>query len=254
MKEEKEIIFSKNVKLPSMKHCCDIWDTAQTEIVVPTKEINSKKHREEYPMMNIVIATSIMSAKEGIITSDKSGKGSIIMNTCKFNSLCENLTSATSVKCSKITKTLAKVLDQKSKEFQYVTLLNSNDKESQYYKIDYSDGFVLVDLRILHYMLTHYNYNMIRVYLIMLWRCREGWTYVTQENVAEDLGLTKNSRRQAGKILNKLVADGFLRRETGYREIIKEDKTTGKQILEKYPYSKYKIKTIEEALREETPN
>lgn len=111
MKEEKEIIFSKNVKLPSMKHCCDIWDTAQTEIVVPTKEINSKKHREEYPMMNIVIATSIMSAKEGIITSDKSGKGSIIMNTCKFNSLCENLTSATSVKCSKITKTLAKVLD-----------------------------------------------------------------------------------------------------------------------------------------------
>lgn len=103
-------------------------------------------------------------------------------------------------------------------------------------------------------MLTHYNYNMIRVYLIMLWRCREGWTYVTQENVAEDLGLTKNSRRQAGMMLDKLVADGFLRRETGYREIIKEDKTTGKQILEKYPYSKYKIKTIEEALREETPN
>jgi len=240
-----EISFSENVKLPSMSYCQDFWETKQNEIVVPTKEINATKK----PPIGTLIGTSIMSAKEGGNTQDRTGKGSRIMNVKRLNKMYENLINTRKIKPSTINSHIRKLLKLKSKEFEFITLENNKGNQEQYYRLDYSDGFVLVDLRIIHYMFTCYGDNMIQAYLIFLWNCREGWSQLTQQQIAEHLGLTKHSDKQARMIIDKLVMDGFIEQKTSYKTMQIVDEFGIPSSINRR-YYEYRVVTINEIIEE----
>lgn len=241
--DQVEISFSDNVKLPSMNFVQEFWETKQNEIVVPTKEINATKK----PPISTLIATSVMSAKEGGNTQDRTGKGSRIMNVKRLNKMYENLINTRNIKPSTINSHMRKLLKLKSKEFEFITLENGKGSNEQYYKLDYSDGFVLVDLRIVHYMFTCYSDNMIQAYLIFLWNCREGWSQVTREQMAQHLGLTIHSDKQAKMIMDKLVMDGFVEQKLAYKTIQIVDEFGIPSTVSR-KYYEYKVVNINEII------
>lgn len=211
---EKEIQFSENVILQSMKDCQKYWGTTLKEVYVPSRYINSKKGA---PMITYT-AISAMTGKEGDDVNDKSGKGARIMNVKRYDNLIENLTNLSNIKASTINSHIRKLLKLKTKEFQSVTLETDKGNQEQYYRLDYSDGFVKIDLRIMHYMLTIYSDNVIQAYIIFLWNCRGGrWAQLTHEQMAQHLGLSKDSRRTAKTVINKLVLDGFIEQRISYK-------------------------------------
>jgi hypothetical protein len=238
----KEIQFSSSVKLPSMDYCQEYWKTSQTTILVPSKYINTTKK----PPISTLIGISTLSGKEGCYTIDQSGKGARIMSIKRIKKLYENLTETRKIKSSTINSHIRKLTKLKTKEFEFVTLVTPQGSEEQYYKLDYSDGFVLIDLRIIHYMLTCYSDNLIQAYIVFLWNCRSGWSQLTREQMAVHLGLTMHSDKQAKMIMDKLVLDGFVEQRTQYHSVPIVDKTTGIPKSITMPYFEYRVVTLDE--------
>ena len=232
-----QVQLSDNVRLPSIEEVQSFWETTQVDIVVPTKKINTTKK----PPISTMIATSIMSAKLGSVI-DNSGKGARIMNVKRINKMYDKLIDIRKIKPSTINSHIRKLLKLKSKEFEFVTLENE-----QYYKLDYSDGFILVDLRIIHYMFTCYSDNMIQAYLVFLWNCRNGWSQLTYQQLAEHLGLTIHSERQAKIIIDKLVMDGFIEQKKSYRTIQVIDSFGVPSTINR-KYFEYRVVDINEAI------
>ena len=241
--EDDGLQISDTVKLPNTDYCQKYWGTSQTNIVVPSKHINATKK----PPISTLIGASAMSGKEGNYTIDFSGKGARIMNVKRINKLTEKLIETRKMKTSTVNSHIRKLLKLKTKEFEYVTLVNPNNKQEEgYYRLDYSDGFVQMDIRVMHYMFTCYSDNMIQAYIILMWTCREGWSQLTQEQLAEHLGLSKHSYRQAKMILDKLVMDGFIEQRKQYKTVQVVDKLTGIPKGVPMPYYEYKVVNINE--------
>lgn len=244
---QKEIQFSPTVKLPSLEYCQSYWSTSQNNVVVPSKHINSMKK----PPISTLIGVSAMSGKEGVNTIDGTGKGARIMSIKRINKLYKNLIETRQLKPRTIESHIRKLLKLKTKEFEFVTLETPKGKEEQYYKLDYSDGFVLIDLRIMHYMFTCYSDNIIQAYIVFLWTCRDGWAQLTREQMAEHLGLTQHSDKQAKIIMDKLVLDGFIEQKSQYQGIQIIDKSTGIPKTITMPYYEYRVVTLDEIENEE---
>jgi hypothetical protein len=187
-----------------------------------------------------------MSAKQGGFTIDGTGKGARIMSIKRINKLYKNLIDTRKIKPSTINSHIRKLTKLKTKEFEFVTLETQNNKDEQYYRLDYSDGFVLIDLRIVHYMLTCYSDNIIQAYIVFLWNCRDGWAQLTRKQMAEHLGLTQHSEKQAKIIMDKLVLDGFIEQRSQYQSIAVVDKETGIPKSINMPYYEYKVVALEE--------
>lgn len=240
---KKEIKFSDTVMLPSLEYCQNYWSTTQSNIVVPSKHINATKK----PPISTVIGVSAMSGKQGVNTIDGTGKGARIMSIKRINKLYKNLIETRKIKPRTIESHIRKLLKLKTKEFEFVTLETPQGSEEQYYRLDYSDGFVRIDLRIMHYMFTCYSDNIIQAYIVFLWNCRGGrWAQLTREQMAEHLGLTQHSDKQAKIIMDKLVLDGFIDQRTQYQGIQVVDKVTGIPKTITMPYYEYRVVTLDE--------
>ena len=245
---ENGLQISENVTLNTMEHCQQYWNnTKQTNIVIPSRVINATKK----PPISTLTAISILSAKEGGNTIDNSGKGARIMNTTRIDKLYKCLTGIRTpkgkpIKPSTITTHIKKLQKLKSNEFQLATLKNEQGTEGTYYKLDYSEGFVLIDLRVLHYMLENYEDSLIQAYIILLWNCREGWAQLTREQMAVHMGLTEHSDKQTKKYMDTLVSDGFIETREQYQAIKVFDKVTGLPKSITKPYYEYKIVNINE--------
>ena len=244
---QKEIKFSETVVLPSMEYCQKYWSTTQSNIVVPSKHINSTKK----PPISTVIGVSAMSGKQGVNTIDGTGKGARIMSIKRINKLYKNLTETRKIKPRTIESHIRKLIKLKTKEFEFVTLETPQGSEEQYYRLDYSDGFVLIDLRVMHYMFTCYSDNIIQAYIVFLWNCRNGWSQLTREQMAQHLGLTQHSDKQAKIIMDKLVLDGFIEQRTQYHGVQVVDKITGIPKTITMPYYEYRVVSIDEIEDEE---
>lgn len=238
----KEVQFSNSVKLPSMNYCQDYWKTSQTTILVPSKHINKTRK----PPISTLIGISIMSGKEGCYTIDKSGKGARIMSIKRINKLYKNLTETRQIKPRTIESHIRKLLKLKTEEFEFVTLETPQGRDEQYYRLDYSDGFVLIDLRIIHYMFTCYSDNLIQAYIVFLWNCKNTWSQLTREQMAVHLGLSVHSDKQAKIIMDKLVLDGFIEQKEQYQPISIVDKKTGIPKTITMPYYEYRVVTLDE--------
>ena len=239
---EEEIQLTKTVKLPSMEYCQDYWNTSQTKVVVPSRHINSIKKAPISPL----IAISAMSAKENGYTVDGTGKGARIMNIRRLKKLHENLTEIRNTKNCTINSHIKKLLELRTKEFEFGTLETSKGKEELYFKLDYSDGFVLLDLRVMHYMLTNYKDNIIQAYIIFLWNCRNGWSQLTRVPMAEHLGLSRNSEKQSKTIMDTLVHDGFIEQRKKHEKIQIVDSKTGIPTTRVIPYYEYRVTIVDE--------
>ena len=244
---QKEIKFSETVVLPSMEYCQKYWSTTQSNIVVPSKHINSTKK----PPISTVIGFSAMSGKQGVNTIDGTGKGARIMSIKRINKLYKNLTETRKIKPRTIESHIRKLIKLKTKEFEFVTLETPQGSEEQYYRLDYSDGFVLIDLRVMHYMFTCYSDNIIQAYIVFLWNCRNGWSQLTREQMAQHLGLTQHSDKQAKIIMDKLVLDGFIEQRSKYQGVQVVDKVTGIPKTITKPYYEYRVVTLDEVDNEE---
>lgn len=245
--DKKEIQFSPKVLLPSLEYCRKFWGTSQTDIVVPSRYLNSTKRVP----ITTVIAVSAMSAKEDGMTIDGSGKGARIMSIKRINKMYRNLTETRKIKPRTIESHIRKLLKLKTKEFEFVTLETPDGSEKQYYRLDYSDGFVRIDLRIIHYMFTCYSDNIIQAYIVLLWNCRNGWAQLTREQMAEHIGLTKHSDKQAKILMDKLVMDGFIEQRTNYQGVQVVDKATGIPKTITMPYFEYRVVKLDEIEDEE---
>ena len=95
-------------------------------------------------------------------------------------------------------------------------------------------------------MFTMYADNLIQAYIIFLWNCREGWAQLTREQMAQHLGLTIHSDKQAKMIMDKLVMDGFIEQRTQYHTIQAVDNATGTPRAYTVPYYEYRVVNIEE--------
>ena len=239
---QKEIKFSETVVLASMEYCQKYWGTSQENVVVPSRHINSMKK----PPISTVIGVSAMSGKQGVNTIDGTGKGARIMSIKRINKLYKNLIETRQIKPRTIESHIRKLLKLKTKEFESVTLETLQGSEEQYYRLDYSDGFVLIDLRIMHYMFTCYSDNIIQAYIVFLWNCRNGWSQLTREQMAQHLGLTQHSDKQAKIIMDKLVLDGFIEQRTQYHGVQVVDKTTGIPKTITMPYYEYRVVYLDE--------
>lgn len=234
---KKELELSETVVLSSMDYCQDYWKTKQTKITVPSRHINGTKKAPIVPLVGV----SIMSGKEDGNSFDFTGKGARIMNVKRIDKLYCNLLELRKIKPSTINAHIKKLLKLKTKEFEFINSDDNKHDGEQYYKLDYSDGFVTIDLRIIHYMLSCYKDNIIQAYIALLWICRNGWTQLTREQMARYLGLTIHSDKQAKIIMDKLVSDGFIENRTKYQYKQVIDKLTGipKSII--IPYYEYRI-------------
>ena len=244
---QREIKISENVILPSLEYCQNYWRTTQSNIVVPSKHINSTKK----PPISTVIGVSAMSGKQGVNTIDGTGKGARIMSIKRINKLYKNLTETRKIKPRTIESHIRKLIKLKTKEFEFVTLETPQGSEEQYYRLDYSDGFVLIDLRVMHYMFTCYSDNIIQAYIVFLWNCRNGWSQLTREQMAQHLGLTQHSDKQAKIIMDKLVLDGFIEQRSKYQGVQVVDKVTGIPKTITKPYYEYRVVTLDEVDNEE---
>lgn len=244
--DTQDIQFSEFVKLPSLKYCQEFWETGQNQVVIPSKYINSTKKAP----ISILIAASIMSAKEGGNVNDESGKGARIMNIRMIDKMYQKITDIRNIKIGTINSHIKKLLDIKSQEFEFKIGEDINGKEKFYYRMDYSDGFVLIDLRIIHFMLSYYSNSMIQAYIILLWNCRNGWSQLTREQISQHLGLTKHSDKQARIIMDKLVIDGFVKTKSSYKIIQIVDKVTGIPKSIGKSYYEYKIVNLHEVIEE----
>lgn len=211
--DTEEIYISTNVKLPSHHYCQTYWETGQNNIVIPSRFINATKR----PPMSTLIAFSLLSAKDGGDTTDGTGKGARIVNAKRFQLLSDKLTGTRDIKLSTISTHIRKLMKLKSNEFEFIKTTDENGKEKHYYKLDYSQGFVNIDIRIIHYMISNYDDPTIQAYIVLNWICRNGkYNQLTQEQLAQHLGLTKHSYRQAKTVIDKLVSDGFIKQKFQY--------------------------------------
>ena len=240
--KQKEIQFSPTVKLPSLEYCQSYWSTSQNNVVVPSRHINSVKKTP----ISTLIGVSAMTGKEGVNTIDGTGKGARIMSIKRINKLYKNLIETRQIKPRTIESHIRKLLKLKTKEFEFVTLETPYGSDEQYYRLDYSDGFVLIDLRIMHYMFTCYSDSIIQAYIVFLWNCRNGWSQLTREQMAQHLGLTQHSDKQAKIIMDKLVLDGFIEQRTQYHGVQVVDKSTGIPKTITMPYYEYRVVSIDE--------
>lgn len=242
----KEIQLPTGIKLASMKDCQKLWGTSLKEAYFPSRHINSKKGA---PLVTYM-AISMMTGKQGNDLNDRSGKGARIMNVKRRSKLCEVLMQTRGISKRTIDSHINKLLKLKTKEFEQVTLENSRGNQELYYRLDYSDGYVTIDLRIADHMIAVYSNNVIRTYIILQWICRDkGWNQLTQEQLANHLGLKEDSRRNAGKYINQLVHDGFIKQRSKYqyKTIIKD----GMPRECKVPYYEYKIVELDDLEEEQ---
>ena len=107
---QREIKISENVILPSLEYCQNYWRTTQSNIVVPSKHINSTKK----PPISTVIGFSAMSGKQGVNTIDGTGKGARIMSIKRINKLYKNLTETRKIKPRTIESHIRKLIKLKT--------------------------------------------------------------------------------------------------------------------------------------------
>lgn len=82
------------------------------------------------------------------------------------------------------------------------------------------------------------NDNMIRIYLILLYRLRNGETCLTQEEICDKMGFSYKSRKVISDCLNSLEKLGFIDIRQGYKEIVatKKDGLNYAQMIPKFYY------------------
>ena len=238
--EKNNIKLSDNVTLMDLKDVQEYWNTTQVNAVIPSREINANKN---VPIGTLAIF-SMMSGKEGIYTLDFSGKGARIVNVKRLDKLFDYTTNLRKLKPSTINTHIEKLKDLNSNEFTIATLKNKQGNLETYYKLDYSNNYVLIDLRIMHYMIEHYEDKLIQAYIIFMWTCRDGWSQLTQEQLAVHMGMNASSRRHVKKYIDKLVDDGFIQHKKHYKSVKEFDAKTQTIKTKTMPYYTYNVVNI----------
>lgn len=82
------------------------------------------------------------------------------------------------------------------------------------------------------------NDNIIRIYLILLYKLRNGDTCLTQEEICDNMGFSYKSRKVISDCLNSLKKLDFIDISQDYKEIVatKKDGLNYAQMIPKFYY------------------
>lgn len=218
----------------------NFWCTSQSEIVMPSRYINKKAKAPMGTLMAISMKSSI--GQRNLINGTDNGKGSRILSINILGRVYKRIKELRDNKTSDINRDIKKLLEYDTKEFYIKSKLKENTENEyiNYIEMDYSDGFVKIELEVAHELLK-YSDSVIQAYIILKWVCRNGWAQLTREQMAEHMGLSRHSHRKATKVINTLVEDGFIEMRTGYRDKVIFDKKTKTLKSITTPFYEYQI-------------
>lgn len=96
--------------------------------------------------------------------------------------------------------------------------------------------FVIVHHEILRYLLNVSNSNVIKTYVFLKYRCKNGKTKVTREEIADAIGLSVDSRNNLEMISDITISlnDVLIKKE--YEYITEVDEKTGNELVKRYCY------------------
>lgn len=85
-----------------------------------------------------------------------------------------------------------------------ITVVNSSNGIIYYinYRSEQGGDFVTIEEDILKYLIDTGNSNVIKVYILLKYLCRNGRRAVTNEYIAEQIGLNKNSGKNIQSVIN----------------------------------------------------
>lgn len=106
--------------------------------------------------------------------------------------------------------------------------------------------FVTIHHEILRYLLNVSNSNVIKTYVFLKYRCSNGKTKVTREEIADAIGLKPNSENNLTAITDMIVSLSNILIEKEYKYITEINEKTGKEQVKRYCY--YSIVNEEDAL------
>lgn len=230
--------------LKSLKVCQSFWDTSLINIYVPSKEIAAQKNSP----IGTFIAMVISSGSKNVTAQTKDTR-IITATNSNITKISKRIQKIRNVKSSKVTKDIKKLLKYNSFEFKYNNKLGDFMAKNGYYEIK-NLAFVILDLRLAHYLLENYSDSEIQVYLVLKWKCKDGWTQITQEQLAEAIGLSKHSYKKVAKILKKLIEGNLVEKRSHYQSKVVIDRVTGEPKNVTMPYFEYRLKTIKELKKE----
>lgn len=107
--------------------------------------------------------------------------------------------------------------------------------------------FVTIHHEILRFLLNSTNSNTIKTYVFLKYRCANGKTKVTREEIAEAIGLNSNSRNNLTTVTDITVLLNNLLIEKTYEYVSEMDEISGKENVKRYCY--YSIIKEEEVLK-----
>lgn len=121
-----------------------------------------------------------------------------------------------------------------------ITVVNSPKGIVYYinYRSEKGGDFVTIEEDILKYLIDTGNSNVIKVYILLKYLCRNGKRAVTNEYIAEQIGLNKNSHKNIQSVINII-------KSLVNNKLIKKYKNNGLTFYDEND-NKYKYKTINE--------
>lgn len=200
-------------ELKTLEEVQELWGTTQTSITIPTKELIYTKHMPT----SLYIALSMVSASTHIPCVDNQERDMIRGRYIGIKYLNRAINLLIDLQPQLMTKKIKKnindLLGQKSKEFEFVAT-KEDFGWSYTYNMYYELGkFITLDIRLAYYLIANLNDGEIQAYLILCTLCRD-WRQITQEYLAEAMGLSKHSRRKVGTILKRLEQLGLIKKFT----------------------------------------
>ncbi len=169
-----------------------IFNTAQNTVVLPTKQLIKIKNTD----FRVLLAISTISNVDDIT---KSGANNRYVSLKKVDRNMDKLCEQINISPSQFRKHMRTLLKNNSDEFKIVDR-EYNGEVVKCYEINYVEGgFITIPYAKVEKLIIGLSNNCIKLYSNLLWLCQKDGEFIdkhiSQENLLELMGLSKNSDR-----------------------------------------------------------
>ena len=180
--------------------------------ITSAKENLMNKKVDYKVLMLMTLLSNVQLHKEALETGNEERWRYLYRNKLKeYKDLVESLSQT---KLNTVLRTIKKMekLDCK------VIAVRKTEGNEIVYDINYGTReFVTIDTKIMEALIHSFNSNVIKIYVLLKYMCRDGKKKITQEWLLKQIGLSsdsKNNRQMLSDITTELHCGGYINKET----------------------------------------
>lgn len=183
--------------------------STQTSVVIPTAELVKEKKVD-------LRVLACVSAISNVDDWSKEGSNTRHCTVKKLNKNLENMSELMNLDRAKLMKRIRDMANSGSCEFKLVKR-ECEGAMTPCVEISYSSGgFITIECGLLEGLLSTLSNNAFKLYINLLWLCRDGLNNksiekaISQEYLCQSIGLAKSSTKTIRKLENELIDNNLL--------------------------------------------